>query len=154
MLDLLIDRRWKKEKYTIGRLFANGTFLCNTLEDTDRGLTSTMSLQLIKMTKIAGMTAIPRGKYKVVLSVSPKFKNRPWAKKYGGLVPEIVEVPGYTGVRIHPLTDASQTDGCPGVGDNTIRGKLTNSVKRYCELMDKYIMPAWNAGETIELTIQ
>lgn len=154
MLDLLIDRRWKKEKYTIGRLFANGTFLCNTLEDTDRGLTSTMSLQLIRMTKISGMTAIPRGTYKVVLSVSEKFKKKAWSKKYGGLVPEIVGVPGFTGVRIHPGNSDVDSEGCPLVGDNTVIGKLTNSVNRYYELMDKYLMPAWNAGETIELTIQ
>ena len=154
MLDLLIDRRWKKEKYTIGRLFANGTFLCNTLEDTDRGLTSTMSLQLIRMTKISGMTAIPRGTYKVVLSVSEKFKKKAWSKKYGCLVPEIVGVPGFAGVRIHPGNSDVDTEGCPLVGDNTVIGKLTNSVNRYYELMDKYLMPAWNAGETIELTIQ
>ena len=154
MLDLLVDRRWKKEKYTIGRLFANGTFVCNTLEDTDRGLSYMMSLQLIRMTKIAGMTAIPRGTYKVVLSVSEKFKKKAWAKKYGGLVPEIVGVPGFTGVRIHPGNSDVDTEGCPLVGDNTVVGKLTNSVARYYELMDKYIMPAWNAGETIEITIK
>ena len=154
MLDLLVRRKWKKEKYTIGRMFANGTYLFNTLEDTDRGLASWMTEAVIKTMKIAGITAIPTGTYEVRLTVSPKFKNKPWAKKYGGLVPEIVGVIGYSGIRIHPLTEASQTDGCVGVGDNTAVGKLSNSVKRYCELMDNYLMPAWTKGEKMEITIK
>jgi len=154
MLDLLVHRKWKKEKYTIGRMFANGTFLFNTLEDTDRGLASWMTEAVIKTMKIAGITAIPTGTYEIRLTVSPKFKNKPWAKKYGGLVPEIVGVIGYSGVRIHPGTDASSTEGCILVGDNTAVGKVTSSQKRYCELMDNYLMPAWTKGEKMEITIK
>ena len=154
MLDLLVHRKWKKEKYTIGRMFANGTFLFNTLEDTDRGLASWMTEAVIKTMKISGITAIPTGTYEVRLTVSPKFKNKPWAKKYGGLVPEIVGVIGYSGVRIHPGTDASSTEGCILVGDNTAVGKVTSSQKRYYELIDNYLMPAWKKGEEIKITIK
>ena len=154
MLDLLVHRKWKKEKYTIGRLFANGTYLFNTLEDTDRGLASWMTEAVIKTMKVAGMTAIPTGTYEVRLSVSPKFKEKPWAKKYDGLVPEIVGVIGYSGVRIHPGTTAKDTDGCPLVGKNTQPGKLTSSQACYFELMDNYIVPALERGEEITLTIK
>ena len=154
MLDLLVHRKWKKEKYTIGRIFANGTYLFNTLEDTDRGLASWMTEAVIKTMKIAGITAIPAGTYKVWLTVSQKFKNKPWAKKYGGKVPEIVSVIGFSGVRIHPGNTAADTEGCIIVGDNTAPGKLTGSTKRYYELMDNYIVPALERGEEITLTIK
>lgn len=154
MLDLLLHRKWKKEKYTIGRLFANGFFLFNTLEDTDRGLADWMSEMAIKTMKIAGLTAIPTGTYRMVLSVSPKFKNKSWAKKYGGLVPEILGVKGYSGVRMHPGTTEKDTEGCPLVGDNKEVGKLLNSQKRYFELMDNYLMPAHQKGEEMFITIK
>lgn len=154
MLDLLLHRKWKKETYTVGRLFANGTYLFNTLEDTDRGLASWMTEAVIRTMKVAGMTAIPTGTYEVRLTVSPKFKNKPWAKKYGGLVPEIVGVIGYSVVRIHPGTTAKDTDGCPLVGKNTHPGKLTSSQACYFELMDKYLMPAHLKGEEMKITIK
>ena len=154
MMELLIQRKWRKEKYTIGWLYVDGVPLCNTLEDPDRGLASWMSEAAIKAMKIAGNTAIPTGTYDVVLSVSPKFKYRVWAKKYGGLVPEILNVKGYSGIRIHPGTDASSTEGCLLVGDNKEVGKLLNSQKRYYELMDKYLFPAWENGEKIRITIK
>ena len=153
-MTLKIERAWKKPGYTIGRLLVNGVRLCETLEDTDRGLNSNYSIAAIKLSKIFGQTAIPTGTYKVVLSVSPKFKNKPWAVKYDGLVPEILGVKGFSGVRIHPGNGPEQTDGCPLVGDNKVKGGLVNSQKRYLELMDKYIMPAWNKKEEITITIE
>lgn len=151
---LKVNRAWKKAGYTIGKFFVNGIRLCESLEDTDRGLNMGMSEALIKMTKIAGQTAIPTGTYTVVLSVSPKFKNKSWAKKYGGLVPEIVGVPGFSGVRIHPGNTDKDTEGCILIGDNKEVGKVINSTKRYYELMDKYIVPAWSRKETITITIK
>lgn len=153
-MKLKYDRRWKRAEYTISPLFVNGIRLCEVLEDTDRGLNSNMSVAEIQRRKIAGRTAIPTGTYKVVLSVSPKFKNRAWAKKYGGLVPEIQNVPGYSGIRIHPGTTAQDTDGCPIVGKNTIVGKVTSSQKCFYELMDKYLVPAWSRKEEITITIK
>ena len=153
MLRLSTDRAWKKPDYTIGRFFVNGERFHEALEDPDRGLTSAWGESAIKAAKIAGKTAIPAGTYKVVLSVSPKFKNKAWAAKYGGLVPEIVGVKGYLGVRIHPGANADQTEGCLLVGENKVKGGLINSQKTYCELMDKYIIPAWKKGEEITITI-
>ena len=154
MVDILLFRIWKKEKYTIGRWFVNGNYLGNSLEDTDRGLADWMTESVIKTMKIAGLTAIPTGTYEVRLTVSPKFKNKSWAKKYDGLVPEIVGVKCYSGVRIHPGTTAQDTDGCPLIGDNKEKGKLLNSPRRYFELMDNYLMPAHKSGETMKITIK
>lgn len=152
-MELRIERKWKKRDYCIGVLYVNGIRFCETLEDPDRGLKQSMPTGIINQKKIYGKTAIPTGTYRVVLSISPKFKNKSWGKKYGGLVPEILDVKGYVGIRIHPLSNASQTEGCPGVGDNKEVGKLLNSQKRYFELMDNHLMPAWDKGEEITLTI-
>lgn len=153
MLKLKTDRAWRKADYTIGRFFVNGTRFHESLEDADRGLDQTMSLSEISSKKIYGVTAIPRGTYKVILSVSPKFKNKSWAAKYGGLVPEIIGVKGYSGVRIHPLNDAKDSQGCIGIGDNKVTGKIVNSVKCYEELMAKFIFPAWTRKEEITIEI-
>lgn len=154
MVDVLLFRIWKKEKHTVGRWFVNGNYMGNSLEDKDRGLADWMSEAAIKTMKIAGLTAIPTGTYELRLTVSPKFKNKPWAKKYNGLVPEVVGVKGFSGVRIHPGTTVSDTDGCPLIGENTAVGRLTSSQKRYYELMDKYLMPAHLSGETMKLTVK
>lgn len=153
-MKLKLERRYKKSTYTIGILYVNGVRFCETIEDRDRGLSSDMPLSEIMAKKVYGVTAIPTGTYKVVLSVSPKFKDKSWAAKHGGLVPEILNVPGFSGVRIHPGTDESSTSGCLIVGDNKIKGKVVNSQKRFFELVDKYILPAWTQKEDIYITIE
>lgn len=152
-MELLIERKYPKKTYVIGWLSVDGKRLCNTLEDTDRGLYQSMPTGIINSVKVAGKTAIPKGRYRVALSVSPKFKSRTWAKKYGGRVPEVLGVKGFTGIRIHPGVDSGQTDGCPLTGDNTLVGKLTNSAARFHELMSR-LVPAWESGEEIWLTIR
>ena len=151
-MKIKIDRRWPKNTYVVGNWYVSGRKLCNSLEDTDRGLLQSMPTGKINQIKIKGATAIPKGTYTVVMSVSPKFKDRVWARKYDGLTPEILKVKGFSGVRIHPGNRASDTDGCPLIGDNTAVGRLTNSTKRYYELMEK-LMPAWEKGEELILEI-
>lgn len=151
---LKVDRRWKKTGYTIGVLYVNGIKLCETVEDQDRKLNSSMYLDEIDRIKIKGETAIPTGTYKVVLSNSPKFSSRSWAKKYGGLIPELLTVKGFEGIRIHPGNTADDCTGCILVGDNKIKGGVINSTKRYYELMDKYLIPAWSRKEEIIITIK
>ena len=154
MIDILLHRKWKKATYSVGRFFVNGAFLFNSLEPKDRDLASFMSVDYIKTVKTAGKTAIPLGTYEVRLTKSTKFKNRTWAKKYGGLVPEILGVPGFSGVRIHPGNDVSSTDGCPLTGKNTAVGKLTSSTTCYYQLMDSYLLPAHVSGERMDITIK
>ena len=151
-MKLKIWRKWPKSGYTIGIFYVSGKRLCESLEDTDRSLVQTMPTGKINQVKVKGKTAIPKGTYKVILSVSPKFKDRVWGKKYNGLVPEILDVKGFSAIRIHPGNRASDTDGCPLCGDNSAVGRLTNSTKRYYELMDM-LVPAWERGEEITIEI-
>ena len=96
-----IDRAWKRKGYTISRVIINGERFddgkkwCSILEDEDRGLHSDMTLEEIMRIKVKGATAIPRGVYEVRMTYSPKF---------GKDLPLLVNVPGYSGVRIHCLT--------------------------------------------------
>ena len=153
-LQLTLTRKYRLSDYTIGRMQVGSVVTSDTLEDKDRGLTDTMSLAAIKLRKIFGKTAIPTGTYRVKLTYSAKFANKPWAKKYGGLVPEILDVKGFSGVRIHPGTDQYDTDGCPLVGENKVKGNVINSVKKYCELMDSCLMPAHKHNDEIWITVK
>jgi hypothetical protein len=153
-MKLLVERNWKKESYTIGKLYIDGEFFCNTLEDKDRGLKNTMALAEVKKLKVYGETAIPSGVYELKLSNSPKFANRVWGKKYKGQVPEILDVKGFSGIRIHPLNTAKDSLGCIGVGKNTVVGMITSSTDYYYQLMDNYIVPATNRNEKIIIEIR
>lgn len=151
---LVVDRKWKKDTYTIGVLYIDGIRFCETLEDKDRGLMQTMSLDEIKRRKIYGVTAIPKGIYEVGFTYSSKFANKSWAKPYGGKVISIKNVPGYSGIRVHPMTTAEDSLGCVGVGRNTIVGKITNSQYWYKRLVDLYILPSIKKGEKITIEIK
>lgn len=153
-MKLLVDRKWKENGYTIGKLYINGKEFCDTLEDKDRGLSSTQSLNDIKIRKVYGQTAIPTGTYVVEMTYSSKFTGRAWGKKYKGRVPQLLNVKGFEGVRIHPLNTAKDTLGCIGVGKNTSKGMITNSTAYYYKLLDDHILPALNKGERITLTIK
>lgn len=143
--------------YTHGRLFTDeGGFVCWTLEDTDRGLTADMSEAQIKAIKKYGETAIPKGRYKVVLAVSPTLKDRSYAKKYGGMFPVLVNVPGYSGIMIHPGTTPADTRGCilTGMLRGSKRGRIYDSQQAYKDLMDFYIWPAHLRNQEIWMTIE
>ena len=142
--------------YTHGRLSTDeGGFLCWTLEDEDRGLTQDMPLAKIKAVKVYGKTAIPAGRYRVELRVSPSLKDKSYAKRYNGKFPYLVDVPGWEGVMLHPFNLPSESLGCIGVGMVRfgIRGRIFDSQRAYKDLMDYYIWPAYLRGEEIYLTI-
>ena len=154
-MELLLIRRWPKPTYCIGALYINGVRFHETLEDKDRGLTQDMPTAEIYKKKVYGYTAIPKGRYHIGMDrVSPKFKNKSWAAKYGGRVPHIENVPCWEGVLIHPLNNPNESQGCVGVGENKVKGKIINSQKTYFELMDNYLEPARLRGEEIWLTIK
>ena len=96
------------EKSTIGELWVNGIFFCHILEDVDRGLHMWMTAQEIAKIKVAGVTAIPRGYYHCRTTWSPRF---------GKYMIEVLNVPGFSGVRMHAGNDADDTEGCPLLGD-------------------------------------
>lgn len=153
-MKLRIDRRWKKETYTIGRFYINDELFCNSLEDKDRGLKKSDSLYFIKSRKVYQETAIPTGIYKVTLSVtSPKYSASAWYWKLcQGKVPRLMDVPGWDGVLIHTGNTALDTAGCVLVGKNTKVGQLTES-KATFEKLYKRMKAAWDKGEEITIEI-
>lgn len=153
-MKLLLRRIFKGHSYTIGKLFINGVYECDTLEDQDRGLTSQMSLEEIKAKKVYGQTAIPYGTYKIDMNtVSPKFKDRSWAKFCGGKLPRLIDVKGYEGVLIHVGNKAEDTLGCILVGENKIKGQVINSTATFQELYS-VMLKAKLLGEELSLTIE
>lgn len=133
MLKLILKRLWKCPSYTVGHLYLNevssSTYLCDTLEDVDRSLVSTMELSSILSHKVPGSTAIPYGEYKVSLSsFSPKFGSRPFYQSVcKGFLPRLLNVPGYEGVLIHCGNSSADTEGCILVGFNKVKGHLVDS---------------------------
>ena len=154
-MELLVKRVAKKNEYTIGKLYVDGVYFSDTLEDCDRGLTQDMPLEEIKTKKIYGKTAIPTGTYEIDMNtVSPKFKDRSWAKPYGGKLPRLIEVKGFEGILLHVGNTASASSGCLLVGKNSIKGMVTDSTRTFHTLMSKFLLPAKVQGERITITIE
>lgn len=151
---LKVERRWKKATYTIGRLYIDGVYYCNTLEDADRGLRQTDPLTYIQARKVAGETAIPSGTYGVSMNTtSPKYAGVAWYRNFcQGKMPRLLAVPGFDGILIHPGNDALDTKGCILVGKNTKVGKLTES-KATFEKLYKKMKAAHDKGEEITIEI-
>lgn len=137
-MELTLQRITPNKEYSIGRLYIDGNYFCDTLEDKDRHLSGEMSLEEIKKIKIKGKTAIPIGRYEVTLNVvSPKFSNYSrysWSKEIKGRVPRLLNVKGFEGILIHPGNDSEDTDGCILPGKNSIVGKVLNSIATFREL--------------------
>ena len=139
---LTLKRIANRDTYCIGKLYINGKFFSNTLEDRDRGLDSSMSLEELKKMKIKAETAIPTGIYKVLLTYSPKYKR---------VMPLVNNVPAYSGIRIHSGNSAKDTEGCILVGKNTIVGRLTDSRNTF-EALFKRLQQKGSNDITIEIT--
>lgn len=153
-MKLLLKRIAKQKTYTIGKLYIDGVYECDTLEDTDRGLSDDMTIEEIKKKKVYGQTAIPYGTYEVNMNVvSPKFKDRSWATPYDGKLPRLMNVPGYEGVLIHVGNKPEDTLGCLLVGQNKIKGQVVNSTATFHELMEK-LTEVHEIGEKISITIE
>lgn len=137
-MELLLDRKYKKSGYTIGNLYVDGVWYCNTLEDTDRGLSSDMELASIKAIKVPGKTAIPTGRYEVVLNVvSHKYAKKKAFESIKGKMPRLKAVPGFSGILIHTGNSPSDTEGCLLVGYNEVKGMVVNSTTCFWKLYNK-----------------
>lgn len=154
-LELLLDRKYKNETYTIGNLYVDGEWFCNSLEDKDRGLSQTMPLEEIKRTKVYGETAIPTGRYEVSMNVvSPKYNGVKWYKdNFGGRMPRLESVKGFSGILIHSGNTALDSNGCILVGMNKAKGKVLDSRATFQKLW-KILEQARKAGKTIYLTVK
>lgn len=127
-MELLLHRIAKKEKYSIGRLYIDGAYFCDTLEDTDRGLSQDLPVSVNASKKKHGATAIPTGHYRITLDVfSPRFGKKKQYAFCGGLLPRLINVPAFDGVLIHIGNTEKDTEGCILVGKNREVGKVLDS---------------------------
>lgn len=137
-MKMLLIRDQCTPGYTLGRLLVNGVLLGYTCEDTDRGL------EKVPEAKIKGQTAIPRGTYRVVVSMSNRF---------GRLMPEVLNVPGFTGIRIHGGNTSADTEGCPLLGEERTHNGIKNCAHINQQLM-AMLAAADDADEEVWLEIQ
>ena len=147
-MELVLTRTAKRKGYTIGRLeirepvddeFLMGekeTYFCDTLEPTWRDYEHGAR-------KIKGRSAIPEGRYAVVISYSPKFKQ--W-------LPILLGVPMFKGIRIHAGNTAKDTTGCILLGENKVKGKVINS-RLWLNRLKQKIVEAKERGEAVWITI-
>lgn len=134
-MKLLLERADRNEAWTLGRLYVDGEYFCDTLEDKDRGLTSDMTEDEIKKAKVKSQTAIPTGTYSVTLNVvSPKFSKKDMYRKIDGKLPRILNVKGFDGILIHVGNTRDDTDGCVLVGENGKDGTIHNSKTTFFRL--------------------
>ena len=153
-MKLKLERIARRDTYTIGRLYVDGQYLCDTLEDKDRGLTQDMSEAEIRKAKVYGETATPMGTYKVTLNVySHTFGKKSSYSFTGGYLPRLADVPGYSGILIHGGNSAKDTLGCILVGDNKVKGGLINSLVCFRRLY-AILKQAASKGDSITITIK
>ena len=134
-MELTLNRIFLGSSATIGELLINDKHLCDTLEDRVRP----------EGEKVYGKTAIPEGTYEVKLTHSPRFKK---------ILPEILNVPNFSGIRIHSLNKAEESEGCIGVGE--WNGKDTNWISNSRKAFNKLfaiLQEASDRGEKITITI-
>ena len=127
-MNLTLKRLNLTPNYTEGELYVNGVYFCKTLEDTNRDLNKNGQFDNNEK-KVYGETCIPYGKYKVILSYSPKFKRE---------LPEILEVPDFQGIRIHRGNKISDTLGCVLCGEKVKNGYLSNSTPYEINLVELF----------------
>ena len=137
-MELLLKREPCGKSWMNGKLYINGVYFCDTIEDRYRGLTSDMPLETILDQKVYGATAIPSGIYKVTLDVvSPKFSKYPFYQSVcQGKLPRLLDVKGFDGILIH-VADGPRKDklleGCIGIGDKQSDGSLLNGKEVFRE---------------------
>ena len=142
-MELRLERKYRNNNYCIDKLYINGKYFSDVLEDPDRGLTDTMSLEEIKKIKIKGNTCIPYGTYNITITYSPRFKKN---------LPLLNNVKGFDGIRIHSGNKIQDTEGCILLGFNKIKGQVINSKDTVNKFID-IIQKALNKGEKVTITI-
>jgi hypothetical protein len=153
-MELKLKRIALRETYTIGRLYVDNHYFCDTLEDKVRDINKDGDLNDVGEGKVYGGTAIPYGRYEITMKVqSPKYSQRAsytWCKGY---LPRLLNVPHFEGILIHSGNDATHSNGCVLVGENKVKGQVINSMatlKRLIPIL-KYTS---DSGEKIWITIE
>lgn len=140
---------FKGDKYTISKLYIDGKYYCDTIEDAVRDLPLecpyTSRGQSCRCNeKIYSETAIPAGTYKVIVTMSNKF---------GRELPLLVDVPHFLGIRIHRGNTSKDSSGCIIVGENKVKGTVINSTKYEIDITKK-IKEAIANGENVEIIVK
>lgn len=131
-MELVLQRLDANPERTIGELFLDGDSYCFTCEDA------------IRRVKVEGETAIPAGRYEVQLTVSPRAKaGGLWTPWPNFMLPLLVNVPGYAGIRIHSGNNAADTEGCILVGLDRLPNGVGQSRPALRRLQDDLKFPAW-----------
>lgn len=142
-MELRLERKYRNNNYCIDKLYINGKYFSDALEDPDRGLTDNMSLEEIKKIKIKDNTCIPYGTYNVTITYSPRFNRN---------LPLINNVKGFEGIRVHNGNTPQDSSGCVLLGFNKIKGQVIDSkvtVNKFIDIVQK----ALNKGEKVIITI-
>lgn len=134
-MELLVKRFEYKPEYTISRLYLDGKYECFILEDKVREDGS----------KVFGETAIPIGRYSLILDFSTRFKKT---------LPHILNVPGFEGIRIHSGNKAEDTEGCLLVGQGWLGGNTIINSKRAFSLLYSQLEKAFSNKENIFINIE
>lgn len=126
-MELKVTRKTKAPVYSAGRFSIDGTEKYYSLEDTDRKLDDSMKVEDILAIKVFAKTAIPKGRYQVVVNYSDHF---------GKYMPLLIGVKGFDGVRIHSGNKPEDTEGCILIGlEDSSDGFMGDSRKAYTDLM-------------------
>lgn len=157
-MELIVDRKWKKQSYTISNLTIDGKWFCNVLEDKDRNLDSSMSVAKIRELKKPSITAIPKGTYEITLDIdSPKFGSKPFYKQVcNGKLPRLLNVKGFEGILIHVgdgPRGADLSSGCLLCGYNKVKGQLRDGKEVFKKLYS-LLKEAKSRGEKLTITIK
>lgn len=135
-MEIKVRRIAKRETYTIGHMYLDGRYFCDTLEDRVRDLG--------KEPKVPGQTAIPEGRYRVIVNRSPKFRRE---------LPRLLNVPHFEGILVHRGNTAADSAGCLLVGENYVKGKVLNSTPYELKLTER-CKAAIAAGEEVWITVE
>jgi len=137
-MKLKLERTGYGEVSTIGDLSINGAHFCWTLEDKDRALETSPEA------KVLGKTAIPKGKYDVVIDYSQRFKCA---------MPHVLKVPGFMGIRIHPGNTSKDTEGCILVGGKPLNNDFIPKSRQHYSQLFELMQQAEDHGEVITLEV-
>ena len=124
---LKLERIYFAPTYTIGKLYIDGVYFCDTLEDTNRDSNKNGKFDNGEV-KVHSKTCIPFGRYEVIMTLSTRF---------GKMMPLLLNVPNFEGVRMHSGNTDADTEGCILVGKNTEKGKITESRTTTASLYEK-----------------
>lgn len=149
-MDIILERKDFTDKSAISDVSIDGVHECFVIEDKDRGLDATMKIDEINKLKIFGVTAIPYGRYKIVITRSNRFSK---AAGHDVYLPELLKVPGYEGVRIHTGNKPEDSEGCLLPGTTKGLNQVLNSKTAFIKLNEK-INTAIKAGQEVWITIK